>query len=82
MLAKLWDLGSGQELATLYGNAGRLSDIDFSPDGTRVATSGEDGTVRIYAVRTDDLLALARACVTRTLTREECRKYLHVAECP
>jgi WD40 repeat protein/DNA-binding SARP family transcriptional activator len=82
MLAKVWDVKSGQEEASLYGSSGRVMGVAFSPDGSRLAAAGEDGSVRIYAVRLDDLVALARSRVTRSLTREECRKYLHVDECP
>jgi WD40 repeat protein len=81
-LAKIWDVRAGKEEATLYGSTGRLMGAMFSPDGTRVATTGDDGSVRIYAAHTEDLVALARSRVTRSLTREECRKYLHVDECP
>ena len=38
--------------------------------------------MRIHALRIEDLLALARSRVTRTLTEDECRKYLHVETCP
>ena len=82
LLAKVWDVQSGEEMATLYGNAGRVMGVAFGPDGTQVATGGEDGTVRLYAVQAEDLVALARSRVTRSLTREECQKYLHVEECP
>jgi hypothetical protein len=33
-------------------------------------------------VDTDELVALARSRVTRSLTAEECQKYLHVDDCP
>jgi WD40 repeat protein/transcriptional regulator with XRE-family HTH domain len=79
---RVWDLEEGREwlaLPTHYGPAGKIA---FNPDGTRLATSGWDGVVRVYALRLDDLVALAQTRVTRSLTTEECQKYLHVAECP
>ncbi|MEO5887026.1 MAG: BMP family ABC transporter substrate-binding protein [Anaerolineales bacterium] len=75
--AKLWDASTGQELLTFFGDGSGLSDIAFSPDGTRLATGGDNG-VRVYLLRIDDLVALARTRVTRSLTSEECQKYLHL----
>jgi WD40 repeat protein len=80
--AKIWDVQSGQELSSLYGNAGRLMGVAFSPNGAQVATGGDDGTVRLYAVHMEDLIALARARLTRGFTLEECQKYLHMDICP
>jgi hypothetical protein len=37
--------------------------------------------VRIWALDIEDLLEIARTTVTRTLTDEECRQYLHVESC-
>ncbi len=45
-----------------------------------LATQG-DGTLRIWALEIDDLLEIARENVTRALTDEECRQYLHVGSC-
>jgi hypothetical protein len=56
--------------------------VAFDPEGMQVATGADDGTVRIYVVRVEDLITLARSRVTRSLTTEECQKYLHVDECP
>src|SRR5688572_1980838 len=75
--AKLWDASTGQELLTFFGDGSGLSDIAFSPDGTRLATGGDNG-VRVYLLRIDDLISLARTRVTRALTSEECEKYLHL----
>ncbi len=54
----------------------------FSPDGRFLATSSVDGTVRIHIVPVEDLIDMARDRAVRTLTDEECRRYLHVELCP
>jgi WD40 repeat protein len=41
---KLWDLASGDEIATLAGPDDVSWDVEFNHDGTLVATAGEDGT--------------------------------------
>ncbi len=43
--ASLWDLGSGERVAALAGRS--IVAVAFSPDGTRVATGGWDGLVRV-----------------------------------
>ena len=75
--AKLWDAATGEELLTFFGDGSGLNDILFSPDGKLLATSGNSG-VRVYLLEVDDLIALAKTRVTRSLTFEECRKYLHL----
>jgi WD40 repeat protein/DNA-binding SARP family transcriptional activator len=81
-LAKVWDARTGQEIATLYGNAGNVFGVALSPDGRRLATAGGDGTARIYTLEMNELTELARTRVTRALTAEECRRYLHLEQCP
>ncbi len=80
--AKVWEAETGKEVVTLTGHTGVVSGVAFSPDGTRLATASRDGTMRVYALRLEDLVALAKSRVTRTLTTEECQKYLHVEACP
>jgi WD40 repeat protein len=80
--AKVWDTATGQELHTLYGSTGGVTAVAFSPDGTRLFVGSLDGTVRVYLLRLDDLVALAPTRVTRSLTTDECRKYLHLEQCP
>jgi hypothetical protein len=41
-----------------------------------------DQAVRVYALRVPDLVAQAKARVTRSLTTAECQQYLHLAACP
>jgi WD40 repeat protein len=79
---RLWDASTGQELLVLTGNELNTAGVDFSPDGTRLAVSGGDGTVRIYVLPIEDLITLARTRVTRSLTGEECKRYLHLDQCP
>ncbi len=73
---------TGSELFSLYGNASNVFSIAFSPDGDRLVTAGADGSVRTYTAQLDELVAHARARVTRTLTDQECRRLLHVRTCP
>ena len=39
-------------LFTLYGHLGAVSGVSFSPDGTRIATGSDDGTVKVWDART------------------------------
>ena len=80
-LAKVWDVQSGQELMTLYGGTGNVFGAAFSPDDRTLATAVGDGTVRTYLLDMDELIALAHERVTRELTDEECRNYLHIEQC-
>jgi len=71
---------------SILGGGLNLS-LAFSPDGkillASVAYTGTtDLDTRIFLLDPDDLVALAKTRVTRTLTTEECLKYLHVEQCP
>jgi WD40 repeat protein/DNA-binding SARP family transcriptional activator len=82
-VTRVWDAATGQDLLTLTGPGPEegISGLAFSPDGHHLATGG-DYAVRIYELRLDDLVALARSRVTRNLTRDECQQYLHQEQCP
>jgi WD40 repeat protein len=80
--AKLWDAATGREKLTLFGHDGPVNTVAFTPDGRFLATASADGTVSLHLLPIDELRELARERVTRTLTDEECRQYLHVAKCP
>jgi WD40 repeat protein/transcriptional regulator with XRE-family HTH domain len=79
--AKLWDSLTGKELLTLDAPDG-LTSVAFSPDGSQLAVASRDGTARLYLLRIEDLIALARERVTRSLTTDECQQYLHTTTCP
>ena len=79
---KIWDTKSGKELLTLLGHASPVLGVVISADGTRLVTASEDGTSRLYLLNLEDLVKLAHSRLTRSLTTEECQKYLHVETCP
>lgn len=57
-LAKVWDVGTREEIASLDGNTGNVFGVSFSHDGNDLVTAGADGTIRTYALQVDDLVKL------------------------
>jgi WD40 repeat protein len=56
--------------------------VAFSPDGSRLASVGTEGIVRVWTLDLDELIEIAKDELTRTLTDEECQRYLHIKRCP
>ncbi len=73
---RLWEAATGQELLRLPEDGATLTGLAFNAEGTRLAASSTQG-VRIYLLKIEELVALARTRATRLLTEAECRKYLH-----
>jgi len=74
---RVWDTATGVNLLMLPVNGV----ISFSPDGKRLAIGGESG-VYVFVVQIDDLVALAKSRLIRSLTLDECQQFLHVEKCP
>jgi WD40 repeat protein len=51
---KVWDFDSGEVLVTLRGHTARVNQVDVSSDGSRIATSSDDGTVRLWDTATGE----------------------------
>lgn len=66
--ARVWDAATGAQLLVLdLGSS--VETVDFSP-------------ARVYVLPVEQLISLARARLTRTWTADECRRFLHLAQCP
>ncbi|TME23461.1 MAG: hypothetical protein E6I75_29415, partial [Chloroflexi bacterium] len=81
--ARLWDAGTGRELLALTGTEARegVDSVAFSPDSRQLAVRG-DQALRLYVLTIEDLTALVRGRLTRSWTVEECKRFLHLDQCP
>lgn len=79
----LLDAASGARRFVLRGHGFLVSGLAFTPDGRRLITTAPDGVVRVWTLDLDELIRIAEGEVTRELTDDECRQYLHLPEgCP
>ena len=79
---RLFSATTGAEELVLQGHLYLVSSVEFTADGRKLVSASADGTVRVWALDLDDLLRIAEVNVTRGLTDDECRRYLHLDECP
>ena len=80
MLLKVWDARNGKELLALPNGSNILS-VDWTPDDRHLVAGSLDGTVHVYTIDIHELMMLAGRRITRKLTSDECRIYLHLGKC-
>ena len=78
---RLWDTTTGVNVLTLNVDSRGTGGVEFNPDGKHLAVGGKSG-IYIFLLPIEDVIALAKSRVTRSLTDEECQRYLHVERCP
>ena len=60
-VADIWNLATGEHVASLDGFRGVVLDIDFSVDGGQLATASADGSVTLWDPRTGSSVLDLRA---------------------
>jgi WD40 repeat protein len=65
-MVRIWDTVTGQQRGELASHQGSVEAVAIAPDGTWLATCGEDGTVRIWDATTGQIRAVTRTDDTLT----------------
>ncbi len=79
---QLWNMESGEKIATLVDTTTPFNGVDFSSDGEKIVVAGADGKLRLYAMSIEELMEIARSKLSRDFTWSECQQYLNLAVCP
>lgn len=78
---RVWEAASGRRVAEHWAEGAPVEVVAFTPDGTRIFSARTSGAVHLVrcdaCVSLDELVALARGRLTRTLTCDERRIFLH-----
>jgi WD40 repeat protein len=78
---RVWDITTGELLFEIRVAEHDLGAVNFTRDGTQLAYEDAGGVIRFTPLDTGEVVERARATVTRDLTDDECRQYLHTEGC-
>jgi WD40 repeat protein len=73
---RIWDLASLRALSTLTRPGDGALSVAFSPDGRYLAAGDENGVMRVYAMRGQDLVALANDRLHQAWSADLCDRYI------
>jgi WD40 repeat protein len=76
---QIWDATTGDVLPAVRGHIGATTFVSFDPEGSRLASTGVDGAGRVWELDRAELVRIAEVRLTRGLTSDECRGFLHAA---
>jgi WD40 repeat protein len=79
-LVRVWDASTGEPRQAIPLQQ-EVQNVEFVDDLHLLVTLDDGPDVYLMTVDVDELLDIARSRVTRGLTDEECRTYLHVDRC-
>ena len=51
MAIRIWDVATAENIHTFWGHNSDVQSLSFSPDGTRLASSGFDGTILVWDLK-------------------------------
>lgn len=51
MAIRVWDIETGENIHTFWGHTTDVQSLDFSPDGTLLASGGFDGTILLWNIK-------------------------------
>jgi DNA-binding SARP family transcriptional activator/WD40 repeat protein len=80
--ARVWNASTGDLIFTSPVESSDVAAVAFTPDGSGVTVIYSDGRIVVYPIALEDAIEIARSRLTRGLTDQECRRYLHVPSCP
>jgi WD40 repeat protein len=80
--ARVWDLESGDLLAEIQvSETDRVQAVEFVDSDTKIIATLRGGPAFVFAIDSEDVIALGRSRIVRSFTEDECATY-DIDPCP